>query len=188
MSKYELRRLRMIADSVVGNNVLDIGYADMPNPFLSNYYCVGYDIAKPISSAGYNEEIEGDVREIKYKLRGYQFDTIIAGELIEHLENPYEFLRDIHPLLVGPKRLILSTPNPFSFPVFICELFQIKKFFYTKEHLYYFLPRWVERLLDFSGFRLQKIKSVGLATPIFILPCPAIMSYQLIYIAHRKKS
>jgi len=178
----------MIANSVAGKKVLDIGYAAVPNPFLSTYYCVGYDIAKPKVQVGYNEEIQGDVREIKYKLRGRQFNTIIAGEIIEHLENPYEFLRDIHPLLAGQKRLILSTPNPFGFPIFVCELFQIKKFFYTKGHLYCFLPRWVERLLDFSGYELQEIKPVGISMPFFTLPCPPIMSYRLIYIAHRKKS
>lgn len=74
-------------------------------------------------------------------VNGRKFDTIICGELIEHLENPYQFLHNIYNLLADSGKLILSTPNPMGFPVFICEFFQIKKFFYASEHTYYFLPR-----------------------------------------------
>ena len=41
------------------------------------------------------------------------FDTIIAGELIEHLENPGMFLRNMVQHLKPRGTLIISTPNPF---------------------------------------------------------------------------
>src|SRR5204862_5621770 len=44
---------------------------------------------------------------------GKQFDTIVAGELIEHLENPGLFLRNMRRHMKTNGTLIISTPNPF---------------------------------------------------------------------------
>lgn len=40
------------------------------------------------------------------------FDVITNIEVIEHLENPYHFLREVARILKPGGRLILSTPNP----------------------------------------------------------------------------
>jgi len=42
-----------------------------------------------------------------------QFDAIIAGEIIEHLENPGLFLRNMRKHLKPEGVLLVSTPNPF---------------------------------------------------------------------------
>ena len=184
---YERRRMRQIALQAVGKTVLDIGYAQEPNPYLDGFHRTGYDLHKASSgSVRYEEEIAGNVYDICNVLEGRRFDTIICGELIEHLETPYQVLRDLSELLEEGGRLILSTPNPFGFPVILCELFQLRKFFYTQEHVYYFLPRWVRRLLEFSGYQLQSIKSVGLWLPFGVLGlCPTMLSYQIIYVASK---
>jgi 2-polyprenyl-3-methyl-5-hydroxy-6-metoxy-1,4-benzoquinol methylase len=39
------------------------------------------------------------------------FDTVVAAEVIEHLENPREVARDLYRILKPGGRLILSTPN-----------------------------------------------------------------------------
>ncbi len=187
-SLYQTRRLRLIGEAVRGERVLDIGHAVMPNPYLMRFACVGYDQSPAIRGQGcYHEEIVGDVQEIAHKLAGRTFDSIVCGELIEHLENPYAFLRSLHALLEDDGTLVLSTPNPLGFPVFLCELFHIKRFFYTRWHTYYFLPRWVERLLNHSGYELCAIRPVGVWLPFLVIPwCPVALSYQVVYVARKQ--
>ena len=152
------------------------------------FNCIGYDIDKLKNNIEiYSKQILGDIKDIKKKFRNRKFDSIICGELIEHLENPYQFLYDLKFLLKDNGRLIISTPNPLGFPIIIFELFRNKKFFYTKDHYYYFLPRWVERLLDFTGYQILEIKPVGLWFGFFFIPwSPKSLSYQLIYVAKKK--
>ena len=187
---YEKERLRRIADACVGDTVLDLGYAQCPNPYLRGYYRVGVDLNRPSDDGEtYDEQLVGDVLRLSDVIRGRKFDTIILGELIEHLREPYGFLESMKDYLNEGGRLILSTPNPLGFPVLFFELFWVKSRFYTKEHVYYFLPRWIERLIDFSGYRLLEVRPVGFWLPGGWLPVwPKILSYQLIYICEAKKT
>jgi SAM-dependent methyltransferase len=182
---YEERRLKMIADLCVGHTVLDVGYAQQPNPYLSRFHRVGLDLNPPAADAKvhYEEEIVGDVAHLSSLCAGRTFDTIVCAELVEHLENPYALLRELRPLLADDGRLIVSTPNPLAFPVIFAELLRLKRFFYTRDHLYYFLPRWVARMFEATGYKLESTHPVGLWTPLVALPVvPTALSYQVIYV------
>ncbi len=182
--RYEARRLRLLAHHAHGN-VLDIGYAAMPNPHLLHLECTGLDLLPPPEAGPhYSTYIQGDVAEIAELVAGQQFSTVVAGEFIEHMEDPYRFLRDLRPLFKEEGRLVLSTPNPLGFPVVFLEAVRSKAFFYTRDHTFYFLPRWVERLLDRAGYDVKKVRPVGLWLPWGYLPwCPVAVSYQVIYVA-----
>lgn len=74
---------------------------------------IGIDIdpdgAQVLNSQGFKVLVE-DVETMEL---ARQFDTIVAGEIIEHLENPGKFLRNMHRHLKPGGVIILSTPNPF---------------------------------------------------------------------------
>ena len=78
-----------------------------------NPQIVGADIdpegCRVLREKGYNVICEN----VETMNLGRQFDTIIAGELIEHLENPGLFLRNMHKHLKPGGVIIVSTPNPF---------------------------------------------------------------------------
>lgn len=180
---YEDRRLRLMANAVEGDSILDLGYADMPNKYLSApaRRVVGVDLVAPSGRSSYDEEIQGDVMALSLEGR---FTTVLAGELVEHLENPYEFTRRTRELLVDRGRLVISTPNPLGFPMFLFELAQSRRRFFAADHTYTLTPRWVRRMLESCGFALERSVAVGLWNPFFAIPvCPVSLSYQVIYVA-----
>ena len=184
---YERRRLKMLAEHVQGPTVLDIGYAQHPNSFLQNCHRVGLDLCTPAIPSGYEEEVIGDACTLEKVFPDRRFDSIICAEFIEHIEQPYDFLRSLHTVLNTNGKLLLSTPNPLGFPVVLVEYLRSKRFFYTDDHVYYFTPRWMERMLVRSGFQVEAVLPVGLWLPTGYLPIPIISSsYQVIYIASRK--
>ena len=181
---YEQRRLRLLAERITGKTVLDIGYAQHPNSFLKGVHRVGLDLDAPKTPSGYEEEIVGNVFDIQTILPKRRFDTIICAEFIEHIENPYDLLRHLKQFIEKDGKLLLSTPNPLGFPVVLAEYLRNKKFFYTEEHVYYFPPRWMERLLTRSGYKVEEVTPVGLWLPRGHLPLPSVsLSYQVIYVA-----
>jgi 2-polyprenyl-3-methyl-5-hydroxy-6-metoxy-1,4-benzoquinol methylase len=96
------------------------------------------------------EHLEGELR----------FDTIVAGELIEHLENPGLFLAGCARLLEPHGRLILSTPNPFS--VFYSLIFlkdgSGRPFHY--EHTGWFCGQTLAQRLERAGLRVEEIRYI----------------------------
>ena len=125
-------RLDVISDLVKNKEVLDLGVVDARvargnaeerfdrsgkilffqlaeiNPDI-----VGLDFdeegVEALKNRGYNA-VCGDVHVVDLNKK---FDTIIAGEIIEHLDNPGQFLCNMFRHLKPGGRLVVSTPNPF---------------------------------------------------------------------------
>lgn len=181
------RRHRKMAGLTEGPLILDVGYAAAPNRYLCQKgHVVGYDILAGDKPCGYEETVQGDITDILDRLKGRRFNTIVLGEVIEHVEAPYAVLRDIRALMCDSGRLIISTPNPLSFPVLWFEFCRSRRFFYTQDHLHYFLPRWMARMLDVAGYTVEQIQPVGFYN--LPVPAPKSLSYILIYVATRKAS
>ncbi len=188
LSSNEDRRMRLMARlaAAPAGTVVDVGCAARPNPYLRGATVIGLDREPFRAAPPYDEALVGDASRIDALLAPRRADAIVAGEVIEHLENPYRFLRACRAAVGEAGRLVLSTPNPLHPPVLLCEALGVRRLFYTEEHLYYFLPRWVRRLLESSGWRLER--QVGVGVPLLVgrrpvLPAPAALSYQVIYVA-----
>ncbi len=68
--------------------------------------------------------VQGNVETATLEpLGGRPFDVIVAGEIIEHLENPGLFLRACRPLLSAEGSLIITTINAYCWFRFIRYLF-----------------------------------------------------------------
>ena len=88
---------------------------------------------------------------------GRRFDTILAGELIEHLSNPGAFLARCHAHLKPGGRVILSTPFPFSLAYSAYALAKYPKTCSNAEHTTWYCPATLGELARREGFRIDSL-------------------------------
>lgn len=100
----------------------------------------------------------GSLEAAAYPTRS--FDAIVMLDVIEHLSDPLEYLREIRRILRPGGGLYLDTPNYSS----------LTRRFYGKEwanffpwHQYYFTPQTLSRLLQTAGLQVQHLEAIGVS-------------------------
>ncbi|MEO5562853.1 MAG: class I SAM-dependent methyltransferase [Chitinophagaceae bacterium] len=89
------------------------------------------------------------------------FDIIIYLEVIEHINNPVEEMRNIHHLLRPGGLFYFTTPNFNAIERYILKSnYNIIQY---PEHLSYYTKRTVNYLLSNSGFIKRKLRTVGIS-------------------------
>lgn len=131
----------------------------------ANPNVLGVDIdpegTKVLNDAGY-KVIVADVETMDLQR---QFDTIVAGELIEHLENPGKWLRNMHRHLKPGGVIIVSTPNPF-YSGSAWKIWRYGKPAVHEEHMGWQDPTTLGQLFKrtgfeaFDGYWVQPVSSV----------------------------
>ena len=81
---------------------------------------------------------------------GERFETIVAGEIIEHLDNPGQFLCNMRNHLVEGGTLLLTTPNPFYFKQ-VWKIWKRNRPAVHEEHTMWFDPITLSHLCRLSG-------------------------------------
>jgi 2-polyprenyl-3-methyl-5-hydroxy-6-metoxy-1,4-benzoquinol methylase len=163
-------RFEVIRPYVESGEVMDVGCVDArparhdaatriarkPNLLFKqitqlNPRALGVDIdpegIEHLKQAGY-EAVCADVETMDL---GRKFDCIVAGEIIEHLENPGLFLRNMHRHLADDGVLVLSTPNPF-YAVQSWKIWRYGRPAVHEDHVNWQDPATLETLLRRTGF------------------------------------
>lgn len=118
------KREELIKEYVEHKTVLDLGPGDISSGrFLHKFLdkqaksCLGLELneerAKNLIEKGYDVNI-GDAQNFSLNRK---FDVIVAGDLIEHLTNFEGFFNSVKKHLKAEGKLIINTPNAFSFYV-----------------------------------------------------------------------
>lgn len=163
---HQLKKHKLMAGLVVGKRVLDIGFAQFPNPFLKDP--IGVDIQIREKPRNYKKTYKVNLNKEKLPFKDNSFDTVIAGEVIEHVENPSFLLREINRVLEDNGKLIISTPHAGYYWEIIRNLFFSSiKSMDIGEHLSNWNILDFERLLRKNGFEVKK--KYG---DVFTLPPP----------------
>ena len=83
------------------------------------------------------------------------FDLITLSDLLEHVSDPDEFLVEAHRLLENDGSLLIVTPNVVGAT---SKLMRSRWSHYKREHLWYFSPETIGRLLRQYGFEVDDIR------------------------------
>ena len=165
-------RVQKILERVEGNRVLHVGACgnrrvpkDDPHFLQEALVRAGFSVlATDINERG----IEW-LREIGYEAAyldatdipadGEKFDTVVAGELIEHLSNPGQFIEGVASRLVPGGVLVLSTPQPFS-PLFFLLYLVRPGYASNAEHACWYDVQTLRQALRRYGFVTESVTFV----------------------------
>lgn len=95
------------------------------------------------------EEIPDDMKQ--------KYDLVMALHLLEHINEPVKYLKNIKPLLRENGEIIIEVPNLNSY---LCELSpEYKEFFYLYEHVSYFTAETLSCVLEKAGYTVENVYS-----------------------------
>lgn len=102
----------------------------------------------------------GDCEKITDYFPNDKFEVVVAGELLEHLNNPGLFLTSLKELLTPESLLIISVPNGVAFRRGVNSLLRREtvhsghNFYFSKKTIVNFLARKGYEVLEIHGFRV----------------------------------
>jgi 2-polyprenyl-3-methyl-5-hydroxy-6-metoxy-1,4-benzoquinol methylase len=100
-----------------------------------------------------------------------EYSQIVAVEVIEHLDNPRQFLRDLYAILKPGGKLIVTTPNPLSAMSIALSLTQERYYvfdrscYFTTGHVTLIPPWMLACHAEEAGFRVKELRSI--CQPVF---------------------
>jgi SAM-dependent methyltransferase len=193
-----------MADLVRGKTVLDVGCVDHSAKLESSdrwmhkhlvraaRSVTGLDIleseAAKLRERGYNV-IAGDAATVSLH---QTFDFVVAGEIIEHIDNPAAFVRNMARHLGVDGRLVLTTPNPFFL------MHQLEFAFLSSpekrwnyEHVCWYCPFTLGNLLERSGLVVEacyfftRSRKLLKGLQLLRLPCFGPLASSFVMVARR---
>lgn len=185
-----LRKLKMQAEYAGNGTILDVGFAANPNPFLKNV--AGIDIVLPQNKPdNYGDIVACNLNTDDLPFADESFDALIAGDVIEHLENPSHFLREANRVLKPDGKLVISTPQANDWWV-ACHNWFFRRLIKDPdqgEHLQNWTFLDMTRLLKKNGFTTESIEGFVMRFPFISLRIPVrrfpALSWQVFYIAKK---
>ena len=147
--KSDKIRFGQINAHIIGKDILDIGSKE---GYLHKLI-VKANPEKRIFSLDSSKDSDFVMNLDKPKKIGERFDTIIAGEVIEHLESPIKFIRYCKSLLKNKGRIIITTPNAIGLQYLINESWCVKYKDY-RGHTQAFTIDMLDRILKDEGLKV----------------------------------
>ena len=143
--------------------VLDIGCATgalLATLRERGWECTGVEISGPQAQyAIKNKNL--DIRNAALEENHFpdeSFEVVIASHLIEHLNDPGSFVREVKRILVNGGWFIVTTPNIAGFQA---KLFRSEWRSALNDHLYLFSIKTLSALLKTNDFAIQKTVTWG---------------------------
>jgi len=141
--------------------VLDIGCASgffVKAALEAGFDVVGADashwmIAQAKRRASRAKFVVGTLESLNFDA---EFDAITLWDVLEHVHSPRDVIRRIHGWLHPGGRLLMSMPNSSSL---VARTLRSRWVLLLREHLWYFSPETIEKLLQQCGFELVRTET-----------------------------
>lgn len=201
--KADLRLHEQIAENVkskipAGSLVLDFGAGEGA-------------LSERLADAGYNV-ISADINEKDFKSKKAKFykldfndknnlenfiaefrekfDLIISAEIIEHIENPWEYVRTIKLLLKKGGTLLITTPNTTSWLSRMYFLFEGKFHQFSDSDLSYGhispITKWeLNNVLKYGGFTNIEFRPAGTLPFLWLVNNKKVLFYNFVSLFFR---
>lgn len=155
---------RLVRQTETGGRFLDFGCGS--GAFLDampGYDAIGFEVAADIPEGVVRRDrfVTGDILADTLPTAGLSpasFDFIVAWDVLEHLAAPAQQMQRLNTLLKPGGRLYLTIPNNASWAARVSGE---KWNMLLLEHLWYFDPTTLTRLLDRCGFAVNAVKPIG---------------------------
>jgi 2-polyprenyl-3-methyl-5-hydroxy-6-metoxy-1,4-benzoquinol methylase len=159
-------RVEWIVGNVKGPRVLDVGLAGyLPDPRSPHWLhgelrrrfpgVMGIDrdgkVVSDLTALGLTDVHRADAESFEFSRR---FDTIVAGEVIEHLSNPGLFLDCAARHLAPGGRLVVTTPYVFGLSNLLYGFFKYPRTCPNREHTCWFCVDTFTQLVRRYGLRV----------------------------------
>ena len=166
-----------ILGKVAGKSVLHLGPTDSPatkrhaeenlllHPKLQavTRELIGLDldpdaIALLRDQYGIDDIIYGDAEKLGIHFPDKKFDAVVAGDIIEHVNNLGLVLSGIKKVLAPGGVLVITTPNALAIKRVMGALF-LRQERNNPDHMYFFSPMNLWQAATRFGYRITEIKS-----------------------------
>jgi len=103
-----------------------------------------------------------DLDAVRAALAGERFDAVIAGDILEHLVDPWRALRGLQPVLTNDALIIASLPNIGFWDTWWNVLVHRRwpyrpRGIHDSTHLRFFAGRNIQPLFEQAGFRVDAV-------------------------------
>jgi 2-polyprenyl-3-methyl-5-hydroxy-6-metoxy-1,4-benzoquinol methylase len=107
-----------------------------------------------------------DILSEEIDLGEEMWDYVVLGELIEHIDNPMDFLQKIRNKFQGKaKKIIITTPNILN--IFYGKYMKKNIEHNNSDHKYWFSPYTLTKIATLSGFRNCELSYAESWVPFF---------------------
>ena len=131
------------------------------------------------------EYLEGDIEKVDFNTLG-KFDVVIAGDVIDHLIDPANFIERCRNILNTNGRLILSVPNVAHWSVRLNLVFgrfpRRDRGILDKTHLHFYTQESIKNLLKEKGFGIKKLEVTPIPLPLI---SPLFEKNHILFLFHR---
>lgn len=181
-------RIAWLRRTVRGDRILDVGFVGEYEESTSHRLVaeanpdatvVGLDVKPTVGSRAADRAVRGDVFRLPF-VDG-AFDAVVFAEVLEHLEQPADALRELYRVLEPGGQLSITTPNPFGLYRYLRHyLFKPRLdpdfFLGADDHEAFLDPLSLSNLLESVGFTVTDLTFRNVTLP----RVPTLPDWQLL--------